>query len=47
VRGSESLKTILKKMLAYRQEDRMTLDEVIGSDWFYEQKTKLYRDKDV
>lgn len=47
VKGSDSLKFILKKMLAYRQEDRMTLDEVIGSDWFYEQKTKLYRDKEV
>jgi len=47
VKGSESLKFILKKMLAYRQEDRMTLDEVIASDWFYEQKTKLYRDIDV
>lgn len=42
VRASDKLKELLKGMLAFRQEDRLSLNQVISSDWFYEQKTKLY-----
>lgn len=47
VNGSDNLKILLKGMLAFRQEDRFSIDQVIGSDWFYEQKTKLYKDQEV
>jgi serine/threonine protein kinase len=47
VHVSVELKNLLKGMLAFDQEDRLTLDQVIESDWFYEQKKKLYCDKEV